>query len=414
MNTRYLTHIVWALITVVTASAAYFSAEKTSPSSAPTTREGIKRAEASRSTDDPAANVGEITQHVSGQALKNEEARVLTFQVLTEANRIKRMRALCDMLESISPENWRGVIDAFIRQSTKEFRTNSVEWGLVIERVGEVAGAEAVSEALVAGKKNDLDRAKSLLVGWAAANPAAAGEWFKSQPPEIQNQLMGSYLNGLSRTDPQAALSLVLLQPQDAQAKTIEKIIDNAIQKGGFREAEQLLEPLMGRSDIEDGSRGKLFYELAKRRIEVSKVTDNPIETLDWFASYLRYPKSPAGQSATTELFANASARNPKAAMDWLDQHADVIGQYHGNIAYPLVAATMLVKSPEQFDAWFAKNPDHPHREKIAETATMSLIYSGKLDQAAQMIGAIRDPKTAEKLQATLDKQVNRKAAGPK
>jgi hypothetical protein len=406
MKPGHLSHAIWALVATIAAAVGYFAADRTSPSSS-AGREVTKLSESSVSAQEAANAIGS-NEPRKVEVLKNEEARVRTFQLLAEPNRLKRMRAICELLESVSPENWRGVIDAFMRQSTKGFRTHSIEWNLMIERVGEVMGAVAVEEAIGSDKKNDRDRGRALLIGWAAGNPTAATEWFKAQSPEIQAQYLQPFLNGLSRTDPQSALTMVMAQSQDVQEKIIPDIIDNAIQKGGFREAEQLLEPLIGRTDIDDGTRGKLFSKLAHRRITVGKVTDDPMEALDWFAGYLRYPKSPAGPMATTVIFQTAATNDPLATMNWLDQHADTIGKYHGDLAYPIVARALFAKAPEQFDAWIAKNPDHPSRDRVVEAVTYSMIQGGNLERAAQLAGTIRDPEIVAKVNAWMEKNAKR------
>lgn len=407
MKPGYLSHAIWALIAMIAAIVGYFAADHTSTSSA--ADHGVtKLSQSNVDASEVTANATASNELRKVEVLKNEEARVRTFQLLSEPNRLKRMRAICDLLESISPENWRGVIDAFMRQSTKEFRTHSIEWNLMIERVGEVVGEVAVDEAIASDKKNDRDRGRALLIGWAAGNPAAATEWFKAQSPEIQAQYLEPFLDGLSRTDPQSALTMVVAQSQNVQENIIPDIIDNAIQKGGFREAEQLLEPLIGRTDIDDGTRGKLFSKLAHRRIEVGKVTDDPMDALNWFAGYLRYPKSPAGPTATSEIFVSAARKDPVATIAWLDQHAGTIGKYHGDIAYPIAAQMLYATAPEQFNAWMAKNPEHPSHDRIVEGIATSMIQLGQVEQAAQMAGTIRDPQVAAKVNAAMQKQANR------
>jgi len=407
MKPGYLSHAFWALIATIAAFVGCFAADRPS-NDVTANRERPKQTDSNVAAFESASNTSAPSDSHKAEILKSEEARVRTFQLLAEPNRVKRMRALCEMLESISPENWRSVVDAFMRQSIKEFRTHSIEWNLMIERVGEVAGAIAVEEAIGSDKKNDRDRGRALLIGWAAGDPKASTEWFKAQSPEIQSQYLDPFLNGLSRADPQSALTMVMTQSQDVQEKIIPNIVDNAIQKGGFREAEQLLEPLIDKADIDDATRGKLFSRLAQRRIAVGQVTDDPMEALDWFAGYLRYPKSPAGPAATSTLFIAAAAKDPAATMNWLDQHGDTIGKYHGDIAYPIAARMLYSTAPEQFEAWMAKNPDHPNRDRVAEEIAKSMIQLGQLEKAAQLAGTIRDPKIAENVNAAMQKRANR------
>jgi len=138
------------------------------------------------------------------------------------------------------------------------------------------------------------------------------------------------------------------------------------------------------------------------------------MEALDWFGGYLRYPRSPAGPTATTMIFQTAAAKDPVATMNWLDQHADTIGKYHGDIAYPIAAQWLMTKSPEQFDAWMANNSNNPSHDRIVETVATSLIQRGNLERAAQLAGTIQDPAIAAKVNSAMQKQANRQPAIPR
>ena len=317
------------------------------------------------------------------------------------------MRKLYALLEYVTQDNWHDVIDAFKRQTTSEARINTNELHLVMERVGEVAGADAIAEALSSTNPAEKNRVGEILAGWAESDPKASLAWFQGQQPEMQKQFLQLFLDGVSQSDPRQALSLVMSQPQDVQEKIIPIIVENAVQHGGFREAEALLSPLIGRADIDDGTRGKVFSKLAHRRIAVGAVTGDPFEALNWFANYFG-PQSPAGPMATTAIVWNAAVKDPNATLHWLEERSVQRGSSAGGIAYPIVAQALVQQSPEQFNAWMNAHADHPQHDSMVEAATGIFLRKGKLEEAGQWAATVSSPEIRAKIDAAIQKASSR------
>ena len=81
------------------------------------------------------------------EKLTPEQARDRVYEILRLGNQYDRCRSICALIPSITAENWRGVVEAFREQSRKEGRIlyNDIDYHLVLERIGAVAGGDAMS-----------------------------------------------------------------------------------------------------------------------------------------------------------------------------------------------------------------------------------------------------------------------------
>jgi hypothetical protein len=187
MRPTAFTHLVWVLLVVVAFFAGLFlAADSTGFNSTVSLQE--RAAPSNRSAQLPADRLAEDpprgalgTVSRVHPALSADDARALTFDLLREPNRLERLSQLCDVLRRITPENWRGMLDAFTRQTAFEGREHGDEWKLLLQRIGAVAEADAVLEALNANGANRGDRARNTLEGWIMASRfravSAVSEW---------------------------------------------------------------------------------------------------------------------------------------------------------------------------------------------------------------------------------------------
>ncbi|MBC8096644.1 MAG: hypothetical protein H7Y43_12615 [Akkermansiaceae bacterium] len=324
-------------------------------------------------------------------ALSGERTRVRTFELLGEPNRIIRMRQLCELLAQLTPENWRGAIDGFAVQTKTEGRWQVDEWNLMIERVGEVAGAEALAEALQTGNASDLFRARKLLTGFAAGDAKAAMAWYREQPPERQQLLLNDLLAGLGRSDAKQAMALILDQPRETWEPNATSIISGAIQTGGFRAADDLFAAIRHSPNAPDPLKSKVLYDLIKWQMTTGV---EPAKLMDWLDPYLAM----AGPNAVKETVTLAAKADPVKALAWLDQRASRMVPPQSSSAYAIVAGIMQAQAPQQFATWMNANADHPHRDVMAQTAAAARLRSGQTNEAMQWKETIRDPQTREAL----------------
>src|SRR4029434_9496349 len=97
---------------------------------------------------------------------------------------------------------------------------------MIVEQIGAVVGASAISEALSSSKAEETALACDLFTGWAMGNPTAAVEWFQQQAPEIREEFFTHLLTGLGRSDPKQALGLLVGRPQEIWERNTPAILE--------------------------------------------------------------------------------------------------------------------------------------------------------------------------------------------
>ncbi|MDQ3621460.1 MAG: hypothetical protein M3463_03100 [Verrucomicrobiota bacterium] len=358
-------HLVWAVVATATFALGYFASDSTAKDPIPTQPIPVAPAASLKAeTVQASSDESGLRRPDSPGALSAEQARVRTFELLAVPDRVERLRQLCDLLARVTPENWKDVIKAFVIQTGTEGRTHREEWRLMLERVGQVAGAEALRDALER-KSPDVPRAFYFIIGWAAADPTRAVEWFQAQPPDRQQLLFSQLVTGVARSDPKQALSLLFDKPPPQWERSVPGIIDGAIQLGGFRAAEDLYTSIARRPDVPVAGRGKVFYELAQRKVAMDTARGDPAATLAWVDHRL----GETGPGATREIIRGAGKANPARTLAWLDERADRMVPEQSRTAYTALAEVWHQNAPEQLAGWISANPDHPQREAIAQTA---------------------------------------------
>ncbi|HET6410021.1 MAG TPA: hypothetical protein VFG14_19175, partial [Chthoniobacteraceae bacterium] len=168
MRPSLVPQLVWSLLVVVAFASGFFIGDDLSNAGAhPSQR--LKTESGTGAPDPSTAESRSATDSSTGARiakLSPEQARTVTFELLGEPNRIKRLSRLCELLDRVTPENWREVMDAFVRQTAFEGREHDAEWKLMLHRVGEVGGVDGVVAALNENGAGREHRARHLFEGW--------------------------------------------------------------------------------------------------------------------------------------------------------------------------------------------------------------------------------------------------------
>jgi hypothetical protein len=273
----------------------------------------------------------------------------------------------------------------------------------MVERLGQVMGAEAVDHALAAGDVARKGRTATLLRGWAGAAPAQAAAWFDAQKPEVRKNLLGEFVAGLALGEPKRAIEVVQQYGKAEKESYIPWIVSNALQREGFRGTEQAFGAELGTFD--SGSR--IFQALATRRLEVGKMLGEPINNLDWLDGYLR-PDSPVSANATQLLLDDAARRDAAGTARWLAERDQRLSPTQQKAAYVTVAQSYLSTAPDQFVNWIGQHAAHPQYDAMVQATASSLVQRGNEAAAQRMVENMQDEAVRTKLQAALMKQVQR------
>jgi hypothetical protein len=345
----------------------------------------------SHETNSPHGNATSTSSAAEAAApvLTPGEARARAFQILAVANRGDRLRELCAFLPTVTEANWREAMDAFLVQTQQEGRLHSIEFDLLLERIGERAGAAALQETLERAESPQI--ARVMLTGWASADPKAALAWYKAQLPEQQTSLRKNLLIGLSQSDPELAFAQLYAEPQNVWEENGPAMLDGMIQHGGIRRAEELYQAMRVNPSVPSPAVGKLFFDLAAREVRVYAARNDPIGILKWVDPYF-----PVGPGSNDVVIGSASKADPQRTLAWLDGRIDRMPPAQVARAYRSLANTWASKAPEEFAAWVAANPSHAQYDAIAPVAAETMARRGQETEARAVQERIRDPKIRE------------------
>jgi hypothetical protein len=391
------------LVAIVAFCAGHFTADgPTAPAARDTT---VAPSEAT--AGDAAVVIDVSNRPTAGAAvvLSDDQARARTFEVLSVPDRVDRMRQLCELLRSATAENWRGIVDAFIRQTTTMGRRQTDEFRFAMERVGEVAGSAAIEEVRASNKFGDMEDAQRsaqflMTTGWAAADPKAAQAWLEVQPPEVQKMLATGLIDGMAQSDPKSALAFAAARGPDFWKTVAAQIANGAFQHGGFREGAELLATVRERGDITVFMKRTLFYEFAMRQIDAARLRGESAGALDWADQYI--DSSLMGPLAAKEIVNFAAHGDLPATLNWIEARADRWTPEQAAIVFPAIAQAMQTQAPEQFAAWMNANPEHPQHDVMAQAVARQLLQNGNPGEARRWSQAINDPAMRASMDQTL------------
>ena len=394
MKTSFsLAHASWALAALCLFGAGYFLGNERGPDghAAPG---GFGKAGAGNG-----GTAGQAEPEESGAAkgirnstavLTPEQTRARVFQVLTEPNQVARMTEFCELLGHVTKDNWQEMMEAFVRQKSKEGRSFSVEWEMALQRAGEVAGVDALATVLASKDSRVQGWSNWLVLGWAGQDPQAALEWYKNQPPGRQAQLQEYLVRGMGRASPEVALAYSMTLSEDTVRDIVPKIVGAAIQRGGFRGAEELLTSIQGRPEVPEKVKNMVFVSLGQNKIQSGVSANEPARALEWAEPYLG--QSYFGPYIMRDMVGAAAKANSTATLAWFDERNERLTPLQAEAAYSTVAQQWLTQAPNDFTAWMQAHPDHPQYDTMAQSLVNSLLQSGHADQARQWAGTMHNP----------------------
>jgi hypothetical protein len=263
------------------------------------------------------------------------------FEILSETNRFERYRDIAKFVANITKDNWRGVLDAYAAQRRTEGRkyNGTAELHVVLERIGELAGHEALMEYAEERDDNEREIGSYLIRSWASADLKAATDWYRQLDPAKQPGFHVGLLDGMIQADLRQALDFALEGDVTMQQNDGTTVMRAALTKTGFDAAEKLLAGIDQRSEVPDASKGSMFTMLAKREIQDVAVAGNPLGALAWYGKYLG--KTYVGPDSTQIVIAAAAAGDPDKTLSWLQAHGDALTSAQRDAAYPALLARL-------------------------------------------------------------------------
>jgi hypothetical protein len=405
MNPRTLPHLAWLLVAVIAYAAGYSGRSAGRGQAVSISEPAGKQAGVP-----DASGVGQPKSGaaVATDALTGEQARARTFEVLSVANRVQRMRALCDLIPTITGANWREVLDGVSRLARTEGRTfnNTPEFHMILEQIGHAAGTEALNDALNSKRPDAPEMLEFMLKGLAAQNPKEALAWYGQLPPDRQAALTDRIVEAIALADPAQSLEMAFQTDKARQDRLLPIAMNAAFQQFGFRCAEEVLQSVRWRTDVPDDSKGWLFLSLAGRRIQMNSENGKPLDSLDWFEPYIG--QTFIGPHATRDMITSAAESDPAKTMGWLERNGSRFTAAQSDAAFGAMAVSWEKQDPSALSAWLGAHPDHPQRDRLASTASTQALAADRLDEAERLLNLVSDPALRAPLEAALArKQAN-------
>jgi len=306
------------VIAILSASIGYWAGGKVR-SGADSTSTSLNT-QPGKSSDGTAGGIS--TRNASAFKLPAEIEAIVThgsvkeamMRALDNSDPVAKSAAFSLVLSSLTAANAHEAKAAMIESTLKTGRTADHEWGLMLGKLGELLGENAM--APMAGI-NDGERAITMR-GWAKANPAASLNYISLQAAEVQNSLKSAWLAGVCRTDTPRAFSAFLSDPQFSGCQS-GALIGEAVQSLGIDGAQRALQSAIDSSPEEATTSAgfqNLFTDLANAMLHQSWTSGTPEKTCAWLeqqkdASYL-----------TPEILRHAAYNyaweaDPEQALDW-------------------------------------------------------------------------------------------------
>jgi len=170
-----------------------------------------------------------------GRLIRDEkELKIMADRALSTPSRTERYHRVMQILDQTTAQNWKLLWEEYIGQTLRDGRIHENEWSLFMNRVGEVAGPEAMEYFTHHGQNEHKFNRSQVLAGWAASHPESAFAWLKSQPREDSGEFWNALMSGAATKD--AALALIWMDqvPADAVRPVARTTVDGMIQSEGM------------------------------------------------------------------------------------------------------------------------------------------------------------------------------------
>jgi len=404
---------MWSLIAVTAFAFGYWLSN--APRAVSDQRSmGVLDRSSARSEDSSNPNAFEPQSKAVASSLSSEQMRIRAFQIKTEQlSRVQRMQQLCELLEQVTPENWRGILDGWETGMTPQGGSIGENYSILLEHVGGIAGAASLEEALKSDKAGNAARTNVLLKGWADANPKAALAWFLAQPDEVRGKYHGHFLAGLSRQDPKAALDLTFQSSAPYYKNGTDiAVINNAMSSIGVAGLEEFFTSMRARAELPVAAKNDFFAILTDKQLPVLTKADDPASAvLAWYENHAGKPY--VDSRLNSRMLTEASKSNASAALSWAELNANRLPLDHAAIAFVIAATELQKQSPQEVANWLASNPEHPRRDEVLSGATHGLLQTGDFTHALQMANSIANKNKLSLMVGTVQKQQQAKAAQP-
>jgi len=347
----------------------------------------------------------------------SELLRQKIVEALEESDKDARHYRITEILKDLSPENWLGAIEAFQMHDLEnpEGLNNAYppkwksEWEFFLQRVGEVAGKEAVLYFVGQNTPNS----RTCFQAWTMVNQTEALEWLntaslssKTYPGIIKYMLYGSAMHGIAQTDPYLMVELLDQIPIKDRYRftnpTGTNFVNILTESVGLNETEQVFLAMVDRAQINNelGSKfmSKTFTDLAAKSMLSRVVDGNGVDdAAAWLKGHMGQPY--VDPTLIIETAENLTYKDPESAIEWLDSiHAE-----HPNLGESVMGYGRTIKAWSERDGvnavaeWLNDHRDHPEYDRLAYSLAKN-AWKTDPDAAIEWINSMSDEELKARL----------------
>ena len=336
--------------------------------------------------------------------------KAAAIAAIRQPNLTDRFTQLAATLQDLSPENWRGVLEAFDEQRKLFGEANPEAWEFFVRRAGESVGRDAMDHFVQNG---NIDAARSALTGWASKHPVEALNWLgKVADQQTNTAIAGAAMRGLAATEPDLALTLLEGMPLERRKHYTNDLVASIVRGAGIEQAEALVNGMISRATA-DGSAGdeyvtRMFKDFADLKVRNAVVRGDVSGAAEWVRSQVGQSYFDPGILRTA---AEQMARTqPQETIAWLDSiyASSTLQQSLKPVGYGAAITPWVRKDGlSAVGSWLNSNQGHPQYDTMTAQYT-ALVLDKNPKEAMRVANTIKDPIIRSTTQQKITAVVNR------
>jgi RNA polymerase sigma factor (sigma-70 family) len=326
-------------------------------------------------------------------AMARGEILAETSAALQHGKVPERHFAFMTVLQKLSRDNWREVLEAFQDERKRTGLGHPEMYDIFERRAGEVAGKDAVGYFLEIGWGGAANEA---MIGWAAKNPVEALQWLGHEADsETRRNVMGAAIRGLALTEPDLAVKTLEEQPVKERDRYADEIVTTTLRSVGIDGAQRLVEGMITRAAAAGSLKADyikhVFHDYSSLRIFQSAANGTISDTITWLNQHVGQPyvDHRVIASATERL----ATQNPLETFRWLENVNTALlraGDESTAGYRVLLDAWAKKEGAPVVENWLQSKTSHPHYDHIAYQY-VALVAAQDSKKATHWADSIKD-----------------------
>jgi hypothetical protein len=364
---------------------------------------------------EPANARSTVTGFASDSSLPSATARgeilAETSAALQHGKVPERHFAFMTVLQKLSRDNWREVLQAFQDERKRTGLGHPEMYDVFERRAGEVAGKDAVDYFLKIGWGGAANEA---MIGWAAKNPVEALQWLgREADSETRRRVMGAAIRGLAHTEPDLAIKTLEEQPVKERNRYADDLVTTTLRSVGINGAQRLVEGMIARAEA-NGSLTEdylkhVFGDYSSLRVFQSAANGTISEAFNWLNHHVGQPY--VDQRTVAWVTQRLAVENPEETFRWLEKVNTAVLRAgdENTMGYRALLETRTKKEgAPAVENWLRSKTSHAHYDHIAYHY-VALVAAQDPKNATQWADSIKDSTLKKNAAALISQKAPKK-----